>query len=228
MPLHLVAVSDTHNQHAKLAVPDGDVFIHAGDFSKEGTAAETIDFLDWMQALPHKWKLLVPGNHDRRIWFSHTEPNENAYAKSHPGISVLLHSGLTIEGVRFYGCATMRMSKVNPIRYGNSILEALLTDVLITHNAPKGTLDQISFESAFGTAVENIGDQEIADFVRKTPPQHHVFGHIHCQHGYTKIGDTGFWNVAACNDSNQLIRGCTGIDVEVVDNAGEQGDRPAS
>ena len=215
--LRLVAISDTHTHHQQLKVPDGDVFAHLGDYSKEGTAAETKSFLEWMSALPHKHKLLVVGNHDRKSFFNFTEPMlDCSYFEQYPGISFLIHSGLTIEGVRFYGCASMRMSKANPIRYGNPISEAPQTDVLLTHNAPKGILDQIVVESEFGMGVQNIGDQEVADFVRKNPPKVHVFGHIHAQHGYTKIGGTQFWNVAACDDKNILVHGCVEIDIPVV------------
>ena len=28
--IRVVCISDTHNQHAKVKVPDGDIFIHAG------------------------------------------------------------------------------------------------------------------------------------------------------------------------------------------------------
>jgi hypothetical protein len=34
--LRLVCISDTHNQHRKIKVPDGDVLIHAGDITSKG------------------------------------------------------------------------------------------------------------------------------------------------------------------------------------------------
>jgi len=44
-PVRIVCISDTHGQHAKLSVPDGDILIHAGDFMAFGDAPkEIIDF----------------------------------------------------------------------------------------------------------------------------------------------------------------------------------------
>jgi predicted phosphodiesterase len=33
----LVAVADTHGYHRDLAIPNGDVFLHAGDLTQRGT-----------------------------------------------------------------------------------------------------------------------------------------------------------------------------------------------
>lgn len=43
-------MSDTHSltQYIKFEVPDGDVFIHAGDFTKCGNLQEVIDFNKWI------------------------------------------------------------------------------------------------------------------------------------------------------------------------------------
>jgi len=43
--VRIVCISDTHGQHAKLSVPDGDILIHAGDFMAFGdTPKEIVDF----------------------------------------------------------------------------------------------------------------------------------------------------------------------------------------
>jgi len=54
--IRLVIVSDTHNYHQNIAMPPGDVLIHAGDFTVNGTEAEIIDFKTWLQALDYKKK----------------------------------------------------------------------------------------------------------------------------------------------------------------------------
>lgn len=45
-------------------MPDGDVFLHAGDFTKCGSAAEVQEFDQWLAALPHKHKIVIAGNHE--------------------------------------------------------------------------------------------------------------------------------------------------------------------
>ena len=62
--LRFVAISDTHNKHADLVVPPGDVLIHAGDVTWGGTLAEVEAFNAWLGTLPHKHKIVVAGNHD--------------------------------------------------------------------------------------------------------------------------------------------------------------------
>ena len=60
----LIFLSDTHNQHENIEIPDGDFIIHCGDISGRGYRSEVESFLDWFSALPHKYKIMIPGNHD--------------------------------------------------------------------------------------------------------------------------------------------------------------------
>ncbi|TPX38890.1 hypothetical protein SeMB42_g06560 [Synchytrium endobioticum] len=62
--IRFVAISDTHTQHGALEMPDGDVLLHCGDFTYEGLESEITDFMAWITALPYKYKIFIPGNHD--------------------------------------------------------------------------------------------------------------------------------------------------------------------
>ena len=63
--LRLVLLSDTHQLHREVEVPDGDIFIHAGDFTMFSESMEAVaDFNDWLGELPHRHKIVVPGNHE--------------------------------------------------------------------------------------------------------------------------------------------------------------------
>lgn len=44
--LRLVLISDTHEQHRNLTIPDGDVLVHAGDFTMNGKLSAVKDFND--------------------------------------------------------------------------------------------------------------------------------------------------------------------------------------
>lgn len=93
--VRVVCMSDTHSLVAniKFDVPDGDIFIHAGDFTKCGKREEVVDFNAWIGMqfgakyerkwsrclirifiipglLPHKHKLVIAGNHE--LSFDHT------------------------------------------------------------------------------------------------------------------------------------------------------------
>ncbi|KAK4309551.1 hypothetical protein Pmani_018814 [Petrolisthes manimaculis] len=64
--LRFVCMSDTHclTSHLQLEIPEGDVFIHAGDFTRCGSAAEVEEFNSWIGSLPHKHKVVIAGNHE--------------------------------------------------------------------------------------------------------------------------------------------------------------------
>lgn len=48
--LRIVCMSDTHSltPHIKFDIPEGDVFIHAGDFTRCGGVEEVNDFNNWI------------------------------------------------------------------------------------------------------------------------------------------------------------------------------------
>jgi 3',5'-cyclic AMP phosphodiesterase CpdA len=59
--VRIVCVSDTHNDNLTGHVPDGDIFLHAGDMTDDGTFEEMETALHWIRKLPHKLKLIIPG-----------------------------------------------------------------------------------------------------------------------------------------------------------------------
>lgn len=58
----IVCISDTHNQTPKL--PPGDILIHAGDLTNQGTYSELQKTVDWIKQSNFKIKIIVCGNHD--------------------------------------------------------------------------------------------------------------------------------------------------------------------
>jgi 3',5'-cyclic AMP phosphodiesterase CpdA len=68
----IVCISDTHNFHEQIRIPDGDILIHAGDATNRGTVEEIVFFNQWFCRLPHRHKIFVAGNHD---WLFETNPD---------------------------------------------------------------------------------------------------------------------------------------------------------
>lgn len=60
--IRVVCISDTHNTRPQL--PAGDVLIHAGDLTENGSFDEVQKELRWLSSQPHRYKVLVAGNHD--------------------------------------------------------------------------------------------------------------------------------------------------------------------
>ena len=59
-----VCVSDTHNASpadGAFKLPDGDVLVHAGDLTNQGTYAEIRKTLDWIEAADFEAKIVIAG-----------------------------------------------------------------------------------------------------------------------------------------------------------------------
>ena len=52
-----MCVSDTHGRTGNLQPPEGDVLVHAGDFSMTGKPHEVAQFNQWLGSLPHRQKI---------------------------------------------------------------------------------------------------------------------------------------------------------------------------
>ncbi|KAK1771986.1 phosphoesterase [Phialemonium atrogriseum] len=61
-PIRVICISDTHNKRPEL--PPGDLLIHAGDLTENGSFDEVQANLTWLSSQPHQYKVLVAGNHD--------------------------------------------------------------------------------------------------------------------------------------------------------------------
>ncbi|KAF8986361.1 metallophosphoesterase domain-containing protein 1 [Entomortierella lignicola] len=65
--LRMVCISDTHNttDFNNYSIPEADILVHAGDFTKVGTTAQIEQFISWMKSLNHiPLKIIVAGNHE--------------------------------------------------------------------------------------------------------------------------------------------------------------------
>lgn len=66
--IRVVCCSDTHGNHRKIDIPNGDIFIHAGDFTRFGKLDDAVDFNCWLGEEEifgdFKLKIVVNGNHE--------------------------------------------------------------------------------------------------------------------------------------------------------------------
>ena len=100
-PIRVVCISDTHDSTA-VAIPPGDILIHAGDLTNSGTAADVQRQVHWIRAQPHPVKVVVAGNHDS--WF---DPRSRAEQDLRAGASAVdldgvdyLESSMVVREVR--------------------------------------------------------------------------------------------------------------------------------
>jgi 3',5'-cyclic AMP phosphodiesterase CpdA len=59
--LRIVCVSDTHGDNCLQDIPSGDIFVHTGDFTDDGTPEELEEAFTWISKLPHPVKIIVAG-----------------------------------------------------------------------------------------------------------------------------------------------------------------------
>ncbi len=96
-PIRVVCLSDTHDH--TIAVPDGDLLIHAGDLTNDGTVTDIQRQIDWLDSLPHTHKVFVCGNHDS--WFDpSSRRREDAESGAKPdfkSLHYLENSAVTLD-----------------------------------------------------------------------------------------------------------------------------------
>eukprot|EP00854_Cymbomonas_tetramitiformis_P017349 gene17349-20646_t len=165
----VVCISDTHGLHRSLNVPDGDILIHAGDFTKFGEKNDAVDFNEWLGTLPHLHKVVVNGNHESNAnWKREVETIlSNATFLRQSGITITSpgSSSVNIFGTEFFW--PMGKGSHNP--YFDQIPRDV--DILVCHGPAKGYVDG------------GIGCPALTEIVRCLKPRLVVSGHVHGAHG---------------------------------------------
>jgi Icc-related predicted phosphoesterase len=199
--MKIIALSDTHytnSQLRKLEVPSGDVLVHAGDMTFTGKHTEHSAFRHWWYKLPHKYKLIMPGNHDFNFQFPHSIAND-------------------IEGVKFGRMPLSLPFNDWAFMQPDSIIWDALTamgrvDVLITHSPPYGILDT---DSPAADGTRRLGSFALRDWLDNNDlkPRILICGHIHESHGYQRHNGVDCYNVAICDGQYKLTNPITVIDI---------------
>ena len=216
--VRIVIVSDTHECHDLLDIPNGDVLLHTGDFlmmnpwfSRNRSIEKLIEFNDWLGSLPHKEKFVIGGNHDKiceelgkekvASILSHCRYVENE--------AVRMESGLLLYGTP----ASKRNSQVSPndtFQYNPEVLEEIVgsiprsVDIFMCHGPPDAL-------------------PPILDYVMTHQPPLCVFGHVHERNGveFGALGDTLSLNGASLGEGFNPNRTPVVHDFCIVPSTGE-------
>jgi Icc-related predicted phosphoesterase len=193
--MKLTFISDTHSHHDNLSLESGDILIHCGDVTRNGSLEDAEHFAHFMAAQNFTHKIAITGNHD---YCFENEKKEQAeqYLSDH-GIIYLNDSGVEIEGIKMWG------SPIQPEFHngafgrerGDEIKQhwQLIpddTDVLITHGPAFGILD-LCWHGGY------VGCKDLLQTVQRIQPKIHACGHIHEAYGIEEQGGTTFVN--ACS-----------------------------
>ncbi len=198
----LVLFADTHELHREVEVPAGDILICAGDFTMFSKSVSAIeDFNDWLGELPHRHKIVVPGNHE---FFLESNPDRRSLLDN---AKVLIDEGVEIGGLNIYGspmtpllgAAFGKSSPKDRARTWSKVPND--AHVLVTHGPPFGILDLPPDQN------ERMGDPELRSRVRALRDlKLHVFGHIHGAYGTVEQDGVTFANVALMGQLGDLVQ----------------------
>lgn len=213
--MRIVALADTHGRHNKItSIPNGDMVIHAGDFTGTGSPEEVMEFAGWFSKLPHPRKVLVAGNHDFCL-DPHNRFVEGVFASL--GILYLCNRSVqTPDGLVIYGSpmtpefgswAFMDADKLLGFYWRDMPQEV---DILVTHGPPYEILDRTVLGGG-----SPAGSRTLREKVEQVRPKVHIFGHIHEGYGGTPRNGIMFYNVSVMDERYRLTNPATVIEVEL-------------
>lgn len=213
--MRLIATSDTHFPFDSKLIPDGDVFILAGDMMYEGTTAEWKSRVESLAALPHKRKIYVPGNHDYFPY--HYRGLARSQLRREAGVTMLDESDpqLVLDGKKFLGIPFVTglrgwaypADEAYVYSWIKAATENFSPDVIISHAPPYKILDSVQ-DQHYGCMAFNKWFYKPG-----AKPEVWISGHIHDSYGATKKDDCWFFNVAMCNENYEQVNAPRIIDL---------------
>ena len=180
-------------------LPPGDVLLHAGDLSINGSEVEIQEQLSWLSTQPHTYKVIIAGNHD--VLFDQAfldayperkygNPDASASKLDFGSIIYLCDNSTVLEFPKHgagrklsiygspttpqYGCSAFQVPRSKDV-WSGTIPDG--TDILLTHGPPLGHLDG----GLRGGCVNLTGE------IARTRPRLVAFGHIHVGYGKEEL-----------------------------------------
>lgn len=169
----IFAFSDTHGMHEKLLIPSQiDILICAGDVETDSCNLRA--FMKWYASVTAKLRLFVPGNHDLSF---DLDPIQ-AQKEVPQNVILMQNKAFVFNELTFYSLEA-RPWLFSPTSIPHNV------DILITHGAAKGFLDN------------GKGCAYLEDAIVEAKPRMHLFGHIHeCGNRSLENAETVFHNIS--------------------------------
>jgi Icc-related predicted phosphoesterase len=216
--IRILCISDTHTYTNDLKLPECDIFIHAGDFTRRGTLNEIKEFNNFLKTIKAKERIVIAGNHE--ITFQNKDliksskireeirnVNINDYKKLLTNCYYLEDNLIELFGLKIYGSpwqASFRGWAFNADR-GQEILDKWNNipnniDILVTHGPP-------AFIGDLTNSQQHVGCLELLNTIQqRVKPKYHIFGHVHESHGIWSDTRTIFINASICNSKYKPIQ----------------------
>ncbi|KAH1582472.1 hypothetical protein KXW39_003686 [Aspergillus fumigatus] len=252
-----VCVSDTHGyapSEAGFKLPAGDVLIHAGDLTNQGSLSELRKTIEWISKADYEVKIIVCGNHDITLDPSfyakygstfHNQRLENSeqcmevVRAGSPSVVFLQHQSALARLTRADGPKTIFKVFGSPYSqftgtwaFGYESADAgalwgqipLDADIVITHTPPHSHCDSLS-------TGESVGCIALRQVLSKVRPLLAVCGHVHEARGYERVkwASPSSTNAGPEQTEHQVVRGVLppreSKKQNLVDLTGKKGER---
>ncbi|CAI7589174.1 unnamed protein product [Penicillium pancosmium] len=208
-----VCVSDTHGytpSEAGFKLPAGDVLIHAGDLTNNGSMSELRRTMDWISKADFEIKIIVAGNHDvsldSEFYAKHgqkfhgqklEDPQQcmDIVTGAAPSVVLLRNQTVTIRLTREKGPRTIFTVFGSPFSqfkgswaFGYETSEAVAlwdqippnVDIVVTHTPPHSLCDQKP-DGSF------VGCNSLRQTLSRIRPPLAICGHVHEGRGYRRV-----------------------------------------
>jgi Icc-related predicted phosphoesterase len=212
--IRIVCISDTHGvDHSNCVhhVPDGDILIHAGDFSNTGEQEQVEDLSKMFGEVGFPHKLVIAGNHDctfEPAFYERSGKRFHRAGKYDPttvraalkNCTYLEDEAVEVQGLNVYGSPwqpefcdwAFNLPRGKACREKWRLIPTD-TDLLVTHGPPLGRGDECNHGN------HRAGCEDLLDEVQsRVKPLIHVFGHVHEGYGVSSDGTTLFVNASTC------------------------------
>ncbi len=236
--MKIVAISDTHNRHNKLIIPECDLLIHSGDWTGEGKKSEVENFAKWLdKQVQCKNIVIVPGNHEKYFELNLNE-SRKWITDLAPRVNLLIDEGLNLDGINIYASpvqpwfcdwgwnrASEKLKDLGYHMYGKSFFPMPIkphwdaipndTNILITHGPPYGILDTTTFANG-DPKPDNLGCEDLLNRIKQLKDLDlHFFGHIHASNGQKHVDGVSYFNASICDEQYYPSNPVTVVEYEV-------------
>lgn len=166
--MNIHAVSDTHSRHGVIKLTGGDLLMHAGDMTGNGSQMAIFQFMTWMELQPYTYKVAIPGNHDwdlipsdTEILVTHGPPKDildmcvfpNGTDREGVGCEDLLSQIMRIPTIKLHVFGHIHEGKGHTYKYGKTFVNASSLDQL--YRPVPGTPTRIVRDSEGSYLVED-------------------------------------------------------------------------
>ena len=195
--MKVTAISDLHGDRPKLG--GGDLLIVAGDLTARDRLTEYQEFCYWLHNQKYDRKIVIAGNHDRRL-----QVDPFRFDEAVTGAIYLCDSGTTWNSLKVWGTPWTRwFESVNPdcsafMLHTEFQLKDKFdlipedTDILISHGPCFGRLDY----TLYGEDAGSTSLRATVDVLRGKRLKYHIHGHIHEAYGRHEEGGLITLNVS--------------------------------